>query len=284
MEMNVARIRTMVVSGLRRIPLLVKTVWRLPYARFYILISPLVIILMMIFMFPYEQMIYHEIYRYNTTHTGRIDIREMDIHLVGDSTLEQVVIKPFSGLQIAISEVVLDPEIFPFFSRKVVGGFALKKLSVISRDTDLRGDLNGNLELRFQSGFSRLEGGDIRIMGQRMVLNLKNVELPPSMGGMTLKDETLRFSSASFKGKIEGDRLVINELLLAGADLRGTLQGTVRLRSPRERSDLDLNLVIQADSGILEPYREILESKIDRGALRLTLKGMAGRPSVSFSK
>jgi hypothetical protein len=104
------------------------------------------------------------------------------------------------------------------------------------------------------------------------------------MGGMTLKDETLRFSSASFKGKIEGDRLVINELLLAGADLRGTLQGTVRLRSPRERSDLDLNLVIQADSGILEPYREILESKIDRGALRLTLKGMAGRPSVSFSK
>lgn len=268
-------------NGLRRIPLMLKTVWRLPYARFYILISPLVIILMMVFMFPYEQMIYHGIYRYNTTHSGRIDIREMDIHLVGDSTLKQVTVKPFSGIKITVEEGILDPELFPLLSRRLVGGFALKKCNFISRELDIRGDLNGNMDIRLQTGFARLEGGEMRLMGQRMVLNLKNVELPPSMGGMTFTDETLRFSSISFKGTVEGDKLIINEMLLAGADLRGTLQGTVQLRSP---GGLNLNLVIQADSRILKPYREILESKIDRGALRLTVKGMAARPSVNFSK
>lgn len=286
--MNISAIKEKAVTIAASIYRGFREALRLPYAKTYMGLSVILILIFTAATFPYEIIIRNKIQGLEKTLFRNVYVGNMDFSIFGPSTLDNVYVTTRRGSDIILKNMTVNPTLNPvaLFIRNIyrtdmqVSGIRIKSSGF---QADL--NLNGNIYLKMRPSSSLPDEGTVTMMVQNAIVQAGSISLPPDLGGITLDIPSIRLTSIIFDSQITGADMKIKRFTISGPDLRGEVSGSVVLNAIVQNSKLELLLSIDSASQLLANYRDFLVPYIDEdGKIFLTMKGTISHPDIKIRK
>lgn len=252
----------------------------LPYAKLYIFLSIILIFFFMMLTFPYEALIRNKLQTLESTVCRNLYIGNIDFSLINNTSIDNISFILKNGAKLNFDDIDLDISLNPFttlMNKNLKGNMAIKKLGYAQKKISLGGNLKSDFDLKFKSLSDFPAKGYLK-------LDLKGV----SIGGLTIKGfdiPPVSFSSVKIDAKITGKRIGIQDVSFSGKDLNGNLKGFITPARRFQNSKIDLKIMIDPASPLLDNYKVLLGNIMNSGDnIRITLRGTITNPRVDFPK
>lgn len=281
-----------VIFNFRAIWAKAKEAMKLPYAKTYVALSLVFVVIFIIFTFPYDVLIRRSLKNMEKTGAVRsIDIPEMDFSLMTSTLIKNLLVVTQAGSGINMRSADINVSLLSFLIRKnIKGAIQLTGFNYISETGATQIDLNmsGNMNLSYQAYADMPglpQGGEFNIIIDNMTLKMSDFTLPESMGGLPINLPIVKISSLKIEGNVAQQKMNITSMRIFGKDLKGSITGSIALSRSIATSRLDLRVLVDANSELLANYKDLLGKYInDRNQLTLNLRGALMRPAIELGQ
>ncbi len=279
--MSLNEIPTILLGGLRQALQLIKATVRLPFFQTYMTVSFCLIILFTILTFPYETILLKEIYKLEKKAYKSIAIGELDFNIIGKSSINNLSLVMLNGDEISANEIVFDFDLSPFnfiSKKQIKGAIEGRGIKYSAGKIDITCNANSNLDLTLGTTSKDFTEGTIKVMMENVLIESDNVTLPDSMMNLQIPP-IIKASSTILDASMKNRKFLINNFMVSGPDLSGTVRGNISLSSFLKNSRLNLKISVKASSAVLSEFAPMLKSITDdKGIIKFPLKGTLGRP------
>ncbi|MBN1496774.1 MAG: type II secretion system protein GspN [Spirochaetes bacterium] len=257
-----------------------KEALKLPYAKTYIAFSIFMVLVFLVVTFPYDMLIRSKLKDLEKGTLKTITVNELNFSLIDIIEMKGLYAMLRSGSEINVRTADIDISLLRLLIGKdVKGTVQLAGFKYDSGTSQIGMNMNGNIFLDYKTLTGIPQAGSCSIIIDKAMLRLSQINLPDSMGGLPLSLPPIRISSIKIDADITGGKLMIKNFRIFGADLNGSITGSISLQKNMMNSAFDLRLLLNADSPVLENYRNFFERYInDRNQLAIQLRGTPMMP------
>lgn len=289
--MDISSIKHIILTNLKGL-LNVRALWpkvkealKLPYAKTYIAAAFVMVVIFLIFTFPYDMLLRREMKNLEKTMFKSVYVSEIDFSLIDIIALNNVYLVLRSGSEINIRAADIDISLLRLLLRKdIKGTIQLTGFKYDTESTHISFNLNGNIFIDYKNFNDLPQGGDFNILIENMSLSFGQITLPDTMGGLPLNLPPIKISSIKAEAEISGNKLLLKNIRVFGKDLNGTITGGIDMAKIFWSSRLDLKLTMNADTPLLENYRDFVSKYInDKNQLVIPIKGSLVAPRIDLS-
>jgi hypothetical protein len=232
---------------------------KLPYAKTYIAAAFFLFLIFFIFTFPYDMLLRNKLKSLEKTFLKSIYVSEINFSLFDIIEMNNVYAILNSGSEINIRNADIDISILRLLIGKdIKGTVQFTGFKYNSGSSQVTLNLNGDIFLDYKTLSDIPQGGNFNIIIDNALLKLGEFNLPDSMGGLPLALPLVKISSIKIDADITNGKVNIKNFRIFGKDLNGTITGFITLQKNVINSPIDLKLVVNADSPVLEGYRDFL--------------------------
>jgi hypothetical protein len=259
---------------------------KLPYAKTYIAGALVMTLFFMVMTFPYDMLLRKQMKNLEKTAVKAINITEIDVGLFNTTQMNSIYILTQGGNEITVKSADIDLSLLKLLVQKdIKGTIQLTGFKYSTPTTQMTFNLNGNMYIDYKN-FSELpQGGSVKIMIDNAALKITDLALPDAMGGLPLTLPLIRISSITIEADISSNRVTIRNIRIFGKDLNGSITGFITLQKNWLNTGLDLKMVLNANTPVLDSYRDFISKYInDRNQLVLSLRGSVMIPRFEFSQ
>ncbi len=290
--MDITRVKNYFITQIK--PLLnVSSLWSkakvaltLPYAKTYMVLAVVMVAVCIVFTFPYDMLIRKKMKDLEKTSFKSVYVSEINFSIIDIIEMKGIQLTTQRGGEINIRTAEIDISFLKLLIRKDISGtLQIVGFKFISPTTQIVFNLNGNIYIDYKNFSEIPRGGTINIIIDNAVLKLGDIPLPDSMGGMPLSLPPIRINSIKIDADIGNNRLNVKNIRIFGKDLNGTITGSVNLSKNFMTSGLDLRILMNANSPVLEEYRDFLTKFInDSNQVVFQLRGSLMMPRIEMSR
>jgi len=258
---------------------------KLPYAKTYIAAAFVLFLIFLIFTFPYDMLLRNKLKTLEKTILKSIYVSEINFSLFDIIEMNNVYAVLNSGSEITIRNADIDLSILRLLFSNIKGTVQFTGFKYNSGGSQITLNLNGDIFLNYKTFSDIPQGGNFNIIIDNALLKLGEFSLPDSMGGLPLSFPLIKISSIKIDADIANGKVNIKNFRIFGKDLNGTITGTITLQKNLIGSPLDLKLVVNADSPVLEGYRDFLSKFTnDRNQVAVQIRGSLMMPRFETSQ
>jgi hypothetical protein len=264
-----------------------KTIYHLPHSGRYFLLCLLFFIVFLTLTFPYDFLIKKKIYEYEGKIYRSIDMTGFDFSIIGETYIENLNIVLNNNNEISFKNSILNITLNPvtlFLKNRIKSDFQFDSLKYITKDFESLVNVNGNLDFTVDKQSGLPQNGSVKIIISDSNIKVNNLSIPGPMGPMNLKIESVNIQSGNIDSKLTNGTLSLNIFKLTGDDISCDISGSVELAAITNNSKLDITIILDSDSSIIDQYRELLGAYIKDNTLTLKIKGTLGRPELSLNR
>jgi hypothetical protein len=253
---------------------------KLPYAKTYIATAFVLLAIFLIFTFPYDMLLRNKLKNLEKTVLKSIYVSEINFSLFDIIEMNNVYAVLNSGSEITIRNADIDMSILRLLIKKdIKGTIQFTGFKYNSGSSQITFNLNGNIFLDYKTLSDVPQGGNFNIIIDNALLKMGQFTLPDSMGGLPLSLPLIKISSIKIDADITNGKINIKNFRIFGKDLNGTITGFITLQKNVINSAIDLKLIVNADSPVLENYRDFISKFInDRNQMVVQLRGSLMMP------
>jgi hypothetical protein len=290
--MDITTIKNFIIINIK--PLLnFSTLWsktkealKLPYAKSYLAFAFVMLLLFIFVTFPYDMLIRKKMKDLEKTTFKSLNVNEINFSIIDIIELNGMYLMTQGGSEITVRNTEIDISILRLLIQKdIKGTIQMSGFKYSTPSSQMSFNLNGNIYIDYKSFSDIPSGGDFNIIIDNAVLKLGEIPLPDSMGGMPLTLPLIKISSIKIDADISNNRINVKNIRIFGKDLNGTITGSINLSKNLMTSGLDLKIMMNANSPVLEGYRDFLSRFInDRNQVVLQLRGSIMMPRVEMPR
>jgi hypothetical protein len=280
--MDITSIKHLILTNLKT-AFNFKTIWekfkeamKLPYAKTYMAVALVLSVLFFAFTFPYDMMLRSRLKGLEKTMFKSVYIGELNFSPFDIIEMNKLTMLTQGGSEINIKNMEIDLSLLKLMIQKdIKGSLKIDGFKYESQSTQLNLNLSANIFLDYKSFSDIPQGGNFNpILIENATLKITNLPLPDAMGGLPFSLPLIKINSIKIEADITNNKLNIKNLRIFGKDLNGSMTGSIALQKNFMASGLDLKLIINADTPVLDGYRDFLSKYInDRNQLVLGIKG-----------
>jgi hypothetical protein len=259
---------------------------KLPYAKTYIAAAFVMLAVFFVFTFPYDMLLRNKLQNLEKTVLKSIYVSEINFSLFDIIEMNNIYAILNSGSEITIRNADIDISILRLLMQKdIKGTIQFTGFKYNSGSSQLTLNLNGDIYLDYKSFSDVPQGGNFNIIIDNALLKIGEFTLPDSMGGLPMTLPVIKISSIKIDADIANGRINIKNFRIFGKDLNGTITGFITLQKNMISSAIDLKLIVNADSPVLEGYRDFLSKFInDRNQVAVQIRGSLMMPRFETSQ
>lgn len=260
-------------------------VFRLPHLKKYLLLSVLLTFTLTVINFPYEKIATQKLKNINNRNFKIQTIDNLNISLLGSSTLDEMVImfKDSSQLNVRNTFFNLPLNLFRLSKGNYYSSFKINSAKFNHNQINMLSSLGGDLDIELsKNGLPRT--GFLIITLNDTFIKLNNVSLPPSLGGLPVDIKEIKLKKINLNVSFNNETAEIKDISTYGSDLKLKCEGNIKLRNIVRNSRLDLTVTVNKDSGSLEKYRDLLNGLSQGNEIKLKITGSFLRPKVEIVK
>jgi hypothetical protein len=263
-----------------------KEALKLPYAKTYIAAAFVLFVIFFIFTFPYDMLLRNKLKTLERTVLKNIYVSEINFSLFDIIEMNNIYAILNSGSEVTVRNADIDLSILRLLIAKdIKGTVQFTGFKYNSGGSQVTLNLNGDIFLDYKTRSDIPQGGNFNIIIDNALLKLGDLTLPDSMGGLPLSLPLIKISSIKIDADIAGGKINVRNFRIFGKDLNGTITGTITLQKNVINSPLDLKLVVNADSPVLEGYRDFLSKFTnDRNQVAVQIRGSLMMPRFEASQ
>ena len=289
--MDISGIKQILLTNLRGL-LNVRALWpkakealKLPYAKTYLALALVMTVIFGVFTFPYDMLIRKKMKDLEQTTFRTAYISEIDFSLIRTTYLNNIFLVLRSGSEISIRAADVNISFLRLLlMNDIKGSFELTTFKYETESTKISFNMNGDIYLDYKSFNDLPKGGKINFFIENASINLGQINLPDTMGGLPLNLPPIKVSSVKAEVDISGNKINLTNIRIFGKDLNGSITGSIDMASIFWGSRLDLKLTLNADTPLLENYRDFLSRFVnDRNQLVIPVKGSLIAPRIDIS-
>ncbi|MBP7735810.1 MAG: hypothetical protein KA369_07550 [Spirochaetes bacterium] len=261
-----------------------KEALKLPYAKSYISASIVLLGVFIVFTFPYDMLIRKKMKDLEKTSFKSVYVSEINFSIIDIIEMKGIQLTTQSGGEINIRTAEIDISFLKLLIRKDISGtLQISGFKYVSPASQILFNLNGNIFIDYKNFSEIPQGGSINMIIDNAVLKLGEIPLPDSMGGMPLSLPAIRINSMKIDADIGNNRINVKNIRIFGKDLNGTITGSINLSKNFMTSGLDLRILMNANSPVLEGYRDFLTKFInDSNQVVFQLRGSLMMPRIEM--
>ncbi len=290
-KINFEEIKRIAADFIRSIKQMAKEAINLPYARWYVALAFFLTIIFFLITFPYGVLVKKQLMKMEGRTFRSINITSLDFNIIGLTTVNDAALVSRAGDEISVQEIQLEANKVPVLlgilmkkNTRIKGSLGMKGFRYSGRTFDLTMNMSSNINMVFDLKSKSPSDGELKFVIQDCKINTDEIQLPPNFGGLSLDIPRLKFTSINLNAVVTGRKCTLRNTLFSGPDLRGRITGNIALDRNINNSRLNLEISINSNSSVLNPYRELLTKFIDNdNMIRLPLKGTLSRPQLDFS-
>ena len=259
---------------------------KLPYAKTYIAAAFVLLVIFFIFTFPYDMLLRNKLKTLEKTILKSIYVSEINYSLLDIIEMNNIYAILNSGSEITIRNADIDISILRLLIGKdIKGTVQFTGFKYDSGSSQVTLNLNGDIFLDYKSLSDIPQGGNLNIIIDNALLKLGEFTLPDSMGGLPLTLPLVKISSIKMDADISKGKINIKNFRIFGKDLNGTITGFITLQKNLINSPVDLKIIVNADSPVLEGYKDFL-SKLtnNQNQVVVQLRGSLMMPRFETSQ
>ncbi len=286
MNMKIENILAYLKSLSSSIPALFRNVRNSPYAIFYLFLSLFLIVLFTIVTFPFDHLIRKKLSELEGKSFRIISVDQIDVNFLRPSNVKKLELVLLDGTEINTKNVILNLSLNPyrlFISHRILSDVQVDDFFYKSNSNTISLNLNGNVDLILDPKNNIPTNGDVKLIFSEVKIKPDKISIPGPMGNIDLNIELITIPNGVFSMDIINSTARIKDLKLTGPELNCTITGSIAMVSPIERSNLNLTLIIDPESAILENYRDLVKMMTKNNPLTLTLTGTIDRPKLQLA-
>lgn len=230
-----------------------KELWKLPYAKTYILLSVVLTFFLITVMFPYDVLLRQQIRRIEPALGQGVFVGDIDFNVFRDSHIDELSVVFHNRSEASLKNLSFNFSYNPFtlfMNKTLKGRFSVQNFTYESGETSVTAVAKCLLDFRYNPSSGMPENGEIRA-------SLNNV----SIKGINIKGFNMapvRFTLIDSVAVFQRDEIRVSKISFTGIDLTGEIRGSIK--PSRVPGNSLLNLVIEIDTGskLLEDYKVIL--------------------------
>ena len=263
-----------------------KEALKLPYAKTYLVFAFIMLIFFIFITFPYDMLIRKKMKDLEKTTFKSLTVDELNFSILDIIEMNGVYMMTQGGSEITIKNADIDISLFRILvSKDIKGTIQVNSFKYSTPTTQIALNLNGNIFIDYKTFDDIPQGGNFNIIIDNATLKFGEIPLPDNMGGMPLSLPLIRLSSVKIDADISNNRINVKNFRIFGKDLNGTITGSINLSKNLMASGLDLKIMMNADSPVLEGYRDFLNKFInDRNQVVFQLRGSLMMPRIEIPK
>jgi len=286
MNMKIENILAYLKSLSSSIPALFRNVRNSPYAIFYLFLSLFLIVLFTIVTFPFDHLIRKKLSELEGKSFRIISVDQIDVNFLRPSNVKKLELVLLDGTEINTKNVILNLSLNPyrlFISHRILSDVQVDDFFYKSNSNTISLNLNGNVDLILDPKNNIPTNGDVKLIFSEVKIKPDKISIPGPMGNIDLNIELITIPNGVFSMDIINSTARIKDFKLTGPELNCTITGSIAMVSPIERSNLNLTLIIDPESSILENYRDLVKMMTKNNPLTLTLTGTIDRPKLQLA-
>ncbi len=263
-----------------------KEALKLPYAKTYIAFAFFMLLVFLFITFPYDMLIRKKMKDLEKTSFKSLNVNEINFSIIDIIEMNGIYALTQGGSEINIRNTEIDISILRLLIQKdVKGTIQMSSFKYSTPNTQMSFNLNGNIYIDYNSFSDIPQGGDFNIIIDNAMVKISDIPLPDSMGGMPLTLPLIKISSIKIDADIANKRINVKNIRIFGKDLNGTITGSINLSKNFMTSGLDLRIMMNANSPVLEGYKDFLAKFInDSNQVVLQLKGSLMMPRIEMPR
>ncbi len=290
--MDITTIKNFLLTNIRPLfnfPLLwskAKEAIKLPYAKTYIAFSLVMLVIFLIATFPYDMLIRKKMKDLEKTSFKSVYASEIKFSIIDIIEMNGIQLMNQGGGEITIKNTEIDISLLRLLIQKdVKGTIQMSGFKYVSQSSQISMNINGNIFIDYKSFNEIPQGGNFNIIIDNAVFKFGEINLPDNMGGLPLTLPLIKISSIKIDADIASNRINVRNIRIFGKDLNGTITGSANLSKNFMASTLDLRIMLNANSPVLENYRDFLGKFInDSNQVVLQLKGSIMMPRIEVPR
>jgi hypothetical protein len=287
MKINIKSIISSIKLLPSKIKEFLKTIYSLPHSGKYFLLYFIFFIIFLILTFPYDFLIKKKIYEFEGKTIRSIDIPGLDFSIFGETYIDNLNIVLNNSDEISCKNAILNIALNPItilVNNRFRSDFQFDSLKYMTKDFEALINVNGNLDITVDKQSGSPRQGSLKIILSDSVIKINNLNIPGPMGPMNLKIESINIQSGNIDSKITNGTISLNIFKLSGNDLSCDISGSIELSNITNNSKLDITVILDSESSIIDQYRDLLGAYIKDNNLTLKIKGTLGRPELTLNR
>lgn len=258
----------------------------LPYAKTYMVFAVAMVAVFIVFTFPYDMLIRKKMKDLEKTSFKSVYASEINFSIIDIIEIKGIQLTTQGGGEINMRSAEIDISLLKLLVRKDISGtLQISGFKYISPTSQISFNLNGNIFIEYKNFSEIPRGGTINMLIENALLKIGEIQLPDSMGGMPLSLPPIRINSVKIDADIGNNRINVKNIRIFGKDLNGTITGSINLSKNFMTSGLDLRILMNANSPVLEGYRDFLTKFInDSNQVGFQLRGSLMMPRIEMSR
>jgi hypothetical protein len=272
--MEIKGLKSVLKKYAKTILKILKDIKALPNVWQYILISVVLIIIFLIFTFPYSTLIRKQLQLMGESIGRSAEIGEVNFNLFTGTSIDNMAIILKDGSEISFQNIDLNIGIFSaLFGNSLNGEVKINNIKYSRDKTSVNMVARSDFSLKFISMSEFPASGQIKLDLQNVIANgimIKEFDIPP-----------VRFTSINADAGILKRKITIDSFNASGPDIKGSISGSIIAAQSFQQSQLNLNVSVDSSSPFLENYRILLSKWIDSSnKIQLMIRGSIANPNI----
>ena len=262
-----------------------KEVFTLPFAKTYIFLSIILILVFTIINFPYEPIIIEKLKKTSKNFSREFEIENFDFSLFGNSSAEKISILTKKRNKISIFDVVLSPKsnlISQYLFGTDFNKISIRNIKFSNNEYTVSLKLNSEIDMDLNLKNIYSSEGEITTSIKNINFKIIEIKLPQKMGGIVLSNKEIKRSSIISNFSLIKQKLSIKNFQITGKDLNGSISGSIKLNKNISNSRLRLRVKINSDSLFISEYKPFIPSGYihEDGYIHLKISGTLSKPKI----
>lgn len=266
-----------------------KEILKLPYAKTYFFSSIILIVIFTIFTFPYDVVILNGIKSLEKSAVKSASVETIDYNMIGASTFSGLHFVLRNNDELKIDEISASPlsPLSTYISKKLTTDLQINSLKLKTKKASISLNLSSTIDLELDEKSFQAKNGTLNITIQSLKVKLINVDIPEQISSLITIPDKFSFRSIKLISEIKNKNLVLKNSKILGKELKGSISGTISMRTMFKNSRLRLLLKISSESKLLKKIKPLIESAKflqPDGNIHIKITGSVARPKVRPQK
>ena len=252
----------------------VKSIFKLPDSKKYFAASFIMIIIFVIFTFPYEELVRNKLNEGAGKDYTSARISGFKAGIIGKTGIDtlEVFFKDFSEFSLRGAKFGLSLNPYRLLvSRKYSG-----------KANEFQGRVTGDVDITLHSKAVIPENGTVSLNITQGILQIETIKIPTSMGDISLKTEPVHIKLLTFDVEIINRVVKIRKLSIDSDQIKCSFTGNLTLEPFIKNSKFEIQMILDPESKILDQQRDIVSAFTKGGPIIINIGGTAGRPEFKL--
>lgn len=287
MNIDIKQVLSAIKNSGKRLSESLRSVYSLPHSGRYIALAVILVIVFTFITFPYEQLVIQKIHENEGKAYSSATFTGLNVGIVFKTRFDSFELGFLDLTSLSCKKGAFDLSTNPytiFVKNRIKTDINIESVSYSGKDKDFSGTLTGDIDLFLNDKTGTPENGFINLKVTKGILQLGTINIPTSMGNFPLPLDAISIQSIEFESDIINKTLKIKKCSFDGDILACSLSGVINLEPVLKNSKLELKLVIDTSSKVLDKQRELINAFLKNKPFELNITGTLSRPDIKLNK